>query len=345
VQAGIFGPDLERALREVGQTVGHFPQSFDLATVGGWMATRGAGQFSNRYGNAADIVRGLTVVLANGDIVTIGGRAPVESVGPDLLQLFVGSEGTLGVITEVELVTHDIAPARAQAAYRFDTFAQGLEACRIMARRGALPAVARLYDEIETQRSLGAEGCGLIILDEGTADQVAATMAVVFDVCASATPLDESLVDHWLGHRNNVSSLAPLWEKGYVVDTVEVAGTWDQLPALHEAVVSALRDIPGVRNASVHQSHAYPDGACLYFTFAGEPGEQSADAFYRACWDAASHATMACGASLSHHHGVGRNRAPYVEAALGTSFGLLSSIKHALDPQNIMNPGVLGFSS
>jgi len=342
-QAGVFGPDFERALRAQGQPVGHFPQSFDLATVGGWMATRGAGQYSNRYGNATDIVRGLTVVLASGEVVTLGGRAPRESVGPDLLQLFVGSEGTLGVITEVEVVTRDVAPFEARCAYVFDTFEDGLEACRLVARAGVLPAVARLYDAIETPRSLKIEaGCGLILLDEGNESVVNARMSMVHSICQQlGTATDDSCVATWLGHRNDVGALAPLWERGYVVDTIEVAGTWPQLPVLFANVVAALSAIPGIRNASCHQSHAYDDGACLYFTFAGQPEGDAAE-FYRSAWDAASRATIQAGGSLSHHHGVGRNRAMYVAEALGSGFEVLASVKRALDPTGLFSPGVLG---
>ena len=341
-QAGVFGPDFEKALREQGQTAGHFPQSFDLATVGGWMATRGAGQYSNRYGNATDIVRGLTIVLASGDIVQLGGRSPRESVGPDLVQLFVGSEGTLGVITEVEVVTRDVAPFERRAAYLFPTFEAGLEACRLMARADVLPAVARLYDAIETPRSLKLEGgCGLILLDEGQNSVVNARMDLAESLCATlGTVTDDTCVGTWLGHRNDVGALAPLWERGYVVDTIEVAGTWPQLPVLFDKVVSALNAIPGIRNASCHQSHAYHDGACLYFTFAGQP-EGDAAAFYRSAWDAASQAVIAAGGSLSHHHGVGRNRASYLRDALGSGFTVLAELKKALDPSGLLNPGVL----
>lgn len=341
VEAGVFGPDLEAGLRPHGLTVGHFPQSFDLATVGGWIACRGAGQYSNRYGKIEDIVRALTVVLANGDVVKLGGGAPRQAVGPDLVQLFVGSEGTFGVITEATLVVRQRPSYEARRAYSFATFAGGLDACRRIVQRGANPAVLRLYDEVESKRNFDVDACVLIVLDEGERPFVDATLNVVFDECATARSLSDTLVDHWLERRNDVSALAPLWERGLVVDTIEVAGSWLILDDLNERVGAALRACAGMLVVSVHQSHAYVDGACLYFSFAGQP-DGDIDAFYRGAWDAAMDEVITLGAAISHHHGVGRNRARHVARALGSSYPILEGIKAMLDPEGTLNPGVLG---
>jgi alkyldihydroxyacetonephosphate synthase len=344
VQAGVFGPDLEATLRHEGFTLGHFPQSFELSTVGGWLACRGAGQYSNRYGKIEDMVRALTVVLAGGDVVELGGRGPRQAVGPDLVQLFVGSEGALGVITGATLVLHPRPAFEQRAAYAFASFGDGLTACRKILQRGARPAVLRLYDETESQRSFGLDACALIVLDEGDEHLVDATLRVVAEECAGAGALSVDLVGSWLEHRNDVSALVPWWERGYVVDTIEVAGHWGALEAMSDAVLRALRALPDTLVASVHQSHAYLDGACLYFTFAGNPTHDLLG-YYRGAWDVATRTVLALGGSLSHHHGVGRNRARFAPEALASAYPLLESVKALLDPHGIMNPGVLGLGA
>jgi alkyldihydroxyacetonephosphate synthase len=344
VEAGVFGPELEREVRAKGWTVGHLPQSFELATVGGWIACRGAGQYSNRYGKIEDIVRALTVVLANGDVVELGGQSPRQAVGPELMALFIGSEGTLGVITRATLVMHPVATAEQRAAYSFPTFSEGLEACRRIMQRDARPAVLRLYDDAESKRNFNVDRCVLVVLDEGDELLVKATVAIVAQECRNATSLDVEIVASWLAHRNDVGSLAPLWEHGVVVDTIEVAGPWAALGAMHQRVTTALLAVPNMLVASVHQSHAYLDGACLYFTFAGRPLTAVTE-FYRTAWDVATNEVLACGGSLSHHHGVGRNRARFVEMAMATAYPVLTAIKDQFDPLHIMNPGVLGLGA
>ena len=344
VLPGTFGPELETELRAGhGLTIGHFPQSFDIATVGGWVACRGAGQYSTRYGKIEQMVVGLEVVLANGSIVRTGGF-PAGAQGPDLTQLFVGSEGTLGIITRVWLKAHPVPPTEQRAAYAFPTFEAGLEACRRILRRGATPAVLRLYDAVESQRGQGGDGsyCVLLVLDEGDELLVAATMQVVALECAAATVLPTELVDKWMHHRNDTSALQALTRKGFVVDTLEIAAPWSALPAIFAGVPAAMMTVPHARAATCHLSHSYLDGACLYFTFAATPPADEIETTYVALWDAGQRAVLAHGGNLSHHHGVGLNRARFVAEALGAAMPVLQSVKQALDPRGILNPGKMG---
>ncbi len=356
VLPGTFGDVLEDELRETwGLTLGHWPQSIQLSTVGGWVACRSAGQYSTRYGKIEDMVAGLDVVLADGTALRTGGRAPRTATGPDLTQIFVGSEGTLGVVTSATLRVWPTPRGDQRSAWGFASFADGLDACRRILRRGVTPAVLRLYDVVESTRTFSLDTNALIVLDEGDPEDVTTTMQIVAAECA-ATPaavrLEDTLVGHWLEHRNDVSSLPALVTGGIVLDTVEVAARWSTLAQLYLEALAALRPLEGMLAASAHQSHAYPDGACLYFTWAGRlpagasPGGPEADEVYRRAWDAVTGVTLRLGGALSHHHGVGLNRGRYMAEALGAgATGVLRDIKAALDPRGILNPGKLGLPS
>jgi alkyldihydroxyacetonephosphate synthase len=263
-------------------------------------------------------------------------------VGPDLNQVFVGSEGTLGVITGARLRVHPTPPATRAAAYGVSIFGDGLDACRRIVQRGATPAVLRLYDDIEGQRNFGLDSVVLLVLDEGDAAIVDTAMAIVAEECASFDVLDAALVDKWLAHRNDVSVLAPLIRSGLVVDTFEIAARWRDLEAATDAVLGAVRCVDGTLVCSVHQSHAYTTGACCYFTFGGQPPPNERERYYNAVYDAGIGAAIARGAAVSHHHGVGMNRARFLPDALGGGFDVLVALKSALDPRGILNPGKLG---
>lgn len=347
VAPGTFGDAFEDELQSGhGLTVGHWPQSMALSTVGGWLACRGAGQYSTRYGKIEDIVVGLDVALADGSLVTTGGQ-PRQAVGPDLTQVLVGSEGTLGIITGARLRAHPKPTHERRAAFGFPTFADGLEVMRRILRRGANPAVLRLYDTVETKRNFEVDGThALLVLDEGDVCLIDAVMEVVAEECLGAPHLDVALVDRWMGHRNDVAALEALITKGFVVDTMEVACPWSSMMAVYDAATAAIAAVPGTMAASAHQSHSYGDGGCLYFTFAGGVEPDDRDRFYTEAWDAGTRAVLAHGGALSHHHGVGLNRARFVADALGQpAFDLLSTVKRALDPNGILNPGKLGLAS
>jgi len=349
VAPGTFGDHLETALRtDHDVTLGHWPQSVALSTVGGWLACRSAGQLSGRYGKIEDMVLGLDVALADGSTLTTGG-APRSAVGPDLNQLFVGSEGTLGVITGARLRLHPAPTGERAGAWLVDGFGAGLDVLRRIVQRGATPAVLRLYDPVESQRTYHTEdGQALVMaLDEGDPTLVDATMTVVAEEMAAVGAADAPFehVEHWLGHRNDVAALEALISRGYTVDTMEIAGSWSALPAIYEATVAALLGVEGTIAASAHQSHSYPSGGCVYFTFAGQVDAGDRDRYYRDLWDAGQRAVLAHGGALSHHHGVGVNRGRFMAEALGDAFGVLVAAKQALDPHGILNPGKLGLPS
>jgi alkyldihydroxyacetonephosphate synthase len=174
---------------------------------------------------------------------------------------------------------------------------------------------------------------------------IGAVLRVVHEECDSATADDPRLLDSWLEKRNDVSALHHYVEQGAVVDTLELAARWSALPAVYDGVLAALRAFDDLVVASAHLSHAYPDGACLYFTFGGFPPKDRREDFYRRTWDAAMEATLHHGAALSHHHGIGLNRARYAHDALGSGLDVLAATKAALDPHGILNPGKLGLPS
>lgn len=344
VLPGTYGDRFEATLRgEFGMTAGHWPQSMAISTVGGWLACRGAGQYSTRYGKIEDIVVGLDVALVDGRVITTGG-APRAAVGPDLTQLFVGSEGTLGVITGARLRLHPAPGAERRAAFGFPSFAAGLDACRRILRRGATPAVLRLYDDVEGERNFGT-GPGvhpLLVLDEGDRALIDAVLRVVTEECHDADPLDPAYVAHWLERRNDVAALEQNIRRGAVVDTMEISAPWAHCAAIYDAATAAIRGVEGTAVVSAHQSHAYSDGACLYFTFAGLVEADERERYYLAAWDAGTRAVLGHGGALSHHHGVGLNRSRFVAEALGGAFDVLVDLKQALDPNGVLNPGKLG---
>lgn len=348
VLPGTFGPELEMALQAAGLTLGHYPQSFAISTVGGWVACRGAGQYSTRYGKIEDMVVGLEVVLADGSVIRTGG-APRSAVGPDLSHIFIGSEGTLGVITRIWLRCQPAPITEARAAYAFGDFASGLDACRRIMQRSGTPAVLRLYDARESQRGQGGDGteCIMLVLDEGDIASVDATMAIVDEECLGTNgcfPKDAALVEAWMTHRNDTSGLQALTLKGFVVDTMEIAGPWAQLATIWERTAASLLAVEHARSATCHLSHSYRDGACLYFTFAANPPPENIETTYIALWNAGTHTVITEGGNLSHHHGVGLNRSRFMAEALGPAHHILETLKQALDPRGILNPGKMGLT-
>lgn len=349
VEAGMFGDVFEETIqKEYGLTMGHWPSSFGISTVGGWAACRGAGQLSTRYGKIEDMVFGMDVVLADGSLVTLGGYSRA-AVGPDLQQLFIGSEGTLGVIVRLRLKLHRLPDYGRAIAYGFKTFAIGLEACREIMQRGANPAALRLYDELESGVQFNRPDLNvLLVADEGARQMVDAVMQISEGVCEElGEKLDgEAIFERWLETRYLTGKSAEGFKRspGFVADTLEMSGRWSDLSAIYDEVVAAVNAVPGTLAGSAHQSHAYVDGACLYFSLRGDVAVEQRATWYRAAWDAANAVLIKYNAALSHHHGVGLLRAPYMQESLGGAFNLMLAVKRQLDPQNLLNPGKLGLS-
>jgi alkyldihydroxyacetonephosphate synthase len=343
--AGMNGLAAEEAVAARGLTIGHWPQSIAVSSVGGWIATRASGQFSTGYGNIEDIVYAIEAVLPDGSVVTLG-KGPRASAGPDLRHLMMGSEGALGVITGVTLSLRRAAEARTLVAYAAPDMAAGFEFQRELVQRGWRPPVMRQYDERETRRlHEGARDCTLIMVHEGPAGLVAAEAAAGAALAREhgLAALDPAITEHWLAHRNHVNSWDDVFDRNIVADTVEVSAPWDRIGAIYTAAVAGVRTVAGARVASAHSSHVYRSGLNLYFTFAVERADAAAmEAGYFDAWAAIMRATADGGGSLSHHHGIGRVRRRYLTEEISPEgVALLLRLKHALDPAGVMNPGVL----
>ncbi len=352
VQAGVRGDRLEAALAEHGLTTGHYPQSIAISTVGGWIAASSAGQASTGYGAIEDIVLGLTAVLPTGEILR-GRAVPRSAAGPDLRRLLIGSEGTLAVVTEATLACRTRPAGWQWLAAGFGDFETMAGALRAVRRAGTGVAVLRGYDETDAQFSFGAldhpGGCvglaGFPVGPAGLDDRMAAAAAIMGN---AGTELGPRYGEHWDQHRNDavqtyeqVMGPERAFGAGAIVDTMEVAGLWSAVPRLHEEITEAL----AVHSQLVgcHLSHLYPSGSSLYFTFLiNGTDERDAEAKYRQAWDQAAASCAHAGGTITHHHGVGRLKAPYLRQELGTEgVAVLDRIRAALDPAQIMNPGGL----
>ncbi len=354
--AGVTGPDAERLLGERGFSVGHFPQSFCYATIGGFAATRSSGQNSAGYGRFDDMVRGLRAVTPAG-ILDVG-RAPASAAGPDLRQLLIGSEGVFGVITRVRLRVHPVPEGARYEAWSFPDFATGATALRAVTQTGSWPTVIRLSDEAETGVNLATTeaigeqaitgGCLAVTVFEGTAahaeNRHAETRAILEQ--HGGTSLGEEPAKVWERGRFGAPYLRDaLLSAGALCETLETATTWSNMPALKTAVTEALTGALSQSGTSAlvlcHISHVYPTGASLYFTVVaaqrGNPIEQ-----WRTAKAAASEAIVRAGGTITHHHAVGADHRPWMRDEVGDlGVEILRAIKATLDPAGILNPGKL----
>ncbi|HYL08986.1 MAG TPA: FAD-binding oxidoreductase [Candidatus Udaeobacter sp.] len=344
-EAGVNGYALEQALNARGLTLGHYPSSLPGTTVGGLISTRSSGQQSSRYGSIEDIVAGLSVMLPDGTIAAAR-PGPRSAVGPALHQLFVGAEGGLGIILDAALRIHRLPESEAGRGFAFADLGAGLECMRKVMQSGIRPLVMRLYDADDAAFNgfdLNAGECALVIACAGPSRVAAAEMQAVSVLAAGGRGLGEDPWERWKRHRFDLSAerlkafLAP---PGAYLDTIELAGPWTVLPELHARVKSAIA-VGGL--ALCHFSHAYEQGCCAYFSFGGsDDSEAGARAAYGRAWEGAMSAALELGATISHHHGVGQQRARWVGDEMGGWMRVWRAVKEGLDPRGIMNPRALG---
>ncbi len=366
--AGLRGPEAEAALAAHGVTLGHFPQSFEYATIGGFAATRSAGQASSGYGRFDALVSAVRLVAPAGELRTLD--SPHTAAGPSLRELVVGSEGVLGVIPDATVRVRPVPRVRRYEGWIAESFEAGAEIVRGLAQGPGLPDVIRVSDEEETRASLAlsgprgatgalfrrylglrrrAGGCLIVVGVEGEEESVARRRALTVRGLrrGGAVYLGQAAGRSWEHGRYQGPYLRDaLMDLGAMVETLETSHTWSGLEGLRRGVAGAIRDAlaaqgtPGM--VMCHLSHAYADGASLYYTFVARARSGEEIDQWAAVKRAASEAIVANGGTITHHHAVGRDHAPYMEAEVGR-LGLeaLRAVKERLDPAGIMNPGKL----
>jgi alkyldihydroxyacetonephosphate synthase len=366
--AGLRGPEAEAALGAEGVVLGHYPQSFEYATIGGFAATRSAGQASSGYGRFDDLVSAVRLTAPSGDLKTL--ETPHTAAGPSLRELVVGSEGVFGVIPEVTVRVRPQPNQRRYDAWMAESFEAGAEIVRCLAQGPGLPDVIRISDEEETEVSLALSGPrgvagtlfggylglrkrrggSLVIVGlEGDEESVARRRALTVRALrrGGAAYLGQAAGRSWEHARYQGPYLRDtLIGMGAMVETLETSHTWSRLGELYAAVGGAIRaaldaqGTPGL--VFCHLSHAYADGASLYFTFISRARRGEEIEQWRAVKQTACEAIGASGGTITHHHAVGRDHVPYMEAEVGAlGIETLRAVKEKLDPAGIMNPGKL----
>lgn len=352
--AGTTGPDAERLLAERGFELGHYPQSFLYATLGGFASARSSGQNSAGNGRFDAMVTAVRVATPTGDLAL--GGAPGSAAGPDLMRLFLGAEGTLGVITELSLRIHRLPESRRYEGWTFPDFATGVDALRRVSQLGTGPTVIRLSDEAETGVSLAqhgrigkalSKGCSAITVFEGTAElaEERRTRTAHVLTAAGGRSTGAEPAEDWAKGRFGAPYLRDsLLDHGVFCETLETATIWANIARLKEQVTEAIRsgfEAQGSKSLVLcHISHVYPTGAALYFTVIGNlRGDVLAQ------WDQiksrVNDVILAGDGTISHHHGVGRDHAPWLQTEIGDGMRILKAVKAELDPAGIMNPGAV----
>jgi len=357
LEPGLRGPEAEALLAAEGVLLGHYPQSFEFASIGGFAATRSSGQSSAGYGRFDALVVGLRVATPRGELRL--GSAPMNAAGPDLRQLFLGSEGAFGVITEVTVRVRRLPEVKVYEGWHWESFTAGADAMRTLAQAGLLPTVLRLSDEAETainlarphdigQSEIGGEstgGCLMITGYEGTPAAVEAKRAAVSVLLSElgGTSVGEGPGAAWAHGRFNAPYLRDsLLDVGVLVETLETATFWSNRDRLYATVKSALEESLGAGTLVLcHISHVYETGCSLYFTVAAKEAADPLEQWL-AAKAAANDAIVAAGATITHHHAVGTDHKPWLHHEIGDlGVSVLRAVKADLDPAGVLNPGVL----
>src|SRR6478609_4124175 len=352
LEPGLRGPEAEALLAAEGLTLGHYPQSWEFASIGGFAATRSSGQSSAGYGRFDSVVVGLTVATPRGRVDL--GSAPANAAGPDLRQLFLGSEGAFGVITSVTVRVRRLAETKVYEGWRWPSFADGAAAMRTLAQAGLLPTVLRLSDEAESALNLAdpgaiggeaATGCLMITGFEGEPAAVAAKRAAVTAVLTGigGSLAGEAPGEKWVHGRFDAPYLRDsMLDAGVLVETLETATFWSNVDNLYTGVKTALESSLGQPSLVLcHISHVYETGCSLYFTVAAKETDDPLPQWL-AAKSAACDAIVAAGATITHHHAVGTDHKPWLAAEIGeVGVSVLRAVKADLDPTGILNPGVL----
>lgn len=358
VQGGVYGPALERGLRPHGLTLRHFPQSFEFSTVGGWIATRGGGHFATLFTHIDDFVQSIRMVTPNGVMQTR--KLPGSGAGPSEERLLTGSEGVFGIITESWIKLLEIPKFKDTKTFSFPDFLSGAKACRALAQSMLFPSNARLVSPIEAfSNGLGNGTEAVLILGfESHLAPIDHQMNIAIELVeslggkmktkpSSNKEKKDGAAENW----KNSFLMAPYMRDelvgwGVIIETFETAITWDQFENFYNEVKTATEEavkrIAGTGFVTCRLTHLYPDGAAPYFTVYAKGNEGQQLEQWAEIKEAASEALIKFGGTITHHHAVGRDHVPYYEKQRSAPFGnILASVKKTLDPNGIMNPGVL----
>jgi len=351
-ESGWIGENLERHLNQEGFTIGHFPSSIYCSSLGGYLATRSAGQLSTKYGKIEDMVLSLEMVLPDGTIIETG-RAPRSAMGPDWTQLMLGTEGTLGFFTAACLQIHRMPEVRVMMGFGSKELPKTLEFARRMLQEGLRPAVLRIYDPLETSLTLSSDvlkkagfegGAAMVVIFEGrkglTEAEGAEASAIAREL--GIQDLGPSLAEHWWEHRYDVSYKQQLIvsHQRMILDTFELAATWDKLEGVYHAVKNVR---PNLGIILAHMSHFYHTGANIYFTLVSHAGVTGSSAEkYDEIWADMLQAACDAGATLSHHHGVGIQKNEMIRQEKGAWISIFEKVKRGFDPENRLNPSKMG---